>query len=75
MLSSILSLFRKSKTISLNNLSIHFSVDKSAMKSMLVNLENKGYINEIHFDCTSCHSNCATCTFAKEDEFYRLIIE
>jgi hypothetical protein len=72
MLRQIISLFQDRKIINLSDLAIHFKTDKSAMAGMLLHLINANYIEHINTECSSCSSNCKTCGFAEEKEYYKL---
>ena len=73
MLRKIISLFKERKIISLTDLALHFKVDKSAMEGMMLQLTQKKLIEHMHSECFSCSSNCKTCSFADDKEYYRII--
>lgn len=72
MLLQILQLFEERKTISLNDLSLHFKIDRSAMQEMLKELVQKGKLSKLHLECNSCSSGCEGCSFADEMDVYTI---
>jgi predicted transcriptional regulator len=72
MLLQILHLFEERKTISLNDLSLHFDVDKSAMKSMLNELELKGKICRKRLECETCCNGCGACLLTDTKDTYKI---
>ena len=73
MLRQIINLFQERKIISLSDLAIHFKTDKSAMAGMLSQLIRTKHIEYLNIECSSCSSNCKTCGFADEKEYYRSV--
>jgi len=73
MLLQILQLFEERKTISLNDLCIHFGIDRSAMQGILERLIQKKKISRLNMECNSCSSSCEGCSFADEKEIYKLV--
>ncbi|MDP8264819.1 MAG: FeoC-like transcriptional regulator [Candidatus Aceula lacicola] len=59
MLIKIKELFEKQKILSLEELSIHFQVDPTAMEKMLDILIKKGVIRKKSIECRS--ASCASC--------------
>ena len=72
MLRKIIDLFRERKIISLTDLSTHLKTEETAMEGMLQYLVRKKIIEHLHTECNLCISNCKTCPFGKEKDFYQL---
>jgi hypothetical protein len=73
MLRQILNLFSERKIISLTDLVNHFNTDNSAMTGMLEHLVRKKFIKHLHIECIACSSNCKTCNYADEKEYYEIL--
>lgn len=75
MISAIIEYMRERKTVSLNDLMIHFEIDESAIKPILERLIAKKYINHLNLECNGCSRDCSKCSFVKDKEFYQYIAE
>jgi len=76
MLRDTLKLLQERKIISLRDLSLHFDVDRDAMESMMMRLEEKGYVRKFDLFCSSCSTKkCSTCTSSLIDNVQYQLVE
>ena len=73
MLREIKELFQERKTISLNDLAIHFKIQESAMDGILEKLVKKDFIEHLNTECFACSSSCSSCSFASEKILYKIV--
>ena len=60
MVREIRNFIKERKRVSLQDLSIHFKMDKSALDPILEQLKQRGYITTEHDqECTGCAKSCA----------------
>ena len=73
MLLALINFFKEREIISLSELLKYFDIQQSALMEMLSLLERKGYIKKINVNCNNCISNCNTCPFLKDKDYYQYI--
>ena len=73
MVSDILKLIRERKLVTLSDLCIHFDMTESAIKPILGQLIRKGYVKHLQPECNSCSSDCSSCSFLKDKDYYQSI--
>jgi len=73
MLLPILEFFGERRLLSKSDICNHFDLESSALEPILQKLIDTGKIVHLQPECTSCQSDCGTCSFAADMDIYRLL--
>jgi hypothetical protein len=67
---NLIHLFQERKILSLEDITIHFHIDKETALGLIETLYQKGKIEKLEETCKSCSSSCKSCSIFAKTMFF-----